>query len=100
MLNRWSRGDAADDCGQLEWADGLALDVRCGTGAGAGVSGPDVFVPESPRWLMKAGKPERARAALERIGSADYADRILREIAHTTERITIKSPMARCWLPR
>ncbi|MGP0745230.1 MFS transporter, partial [Escherichia coli] len=32
------------------------------------------FVPESPRWLMKAGKPERARAALERIGSADYAD--------------------------
>lgn len=22
------------------------------------------FVPESPRWLMKAGKPERARAAL------------------------------------
>lgn len=38
-------GDAADDCGQLEWADGLALDVRCGTGAGAGISGPDVFCP-------------------------------------------------------
>ena len=38
-------GDAADECGQLEWADGLALDVRCGTGAGAGVSGPDVFCP-------------------------------------------------------
>ncbi len=49
---------------------------------------------------MKAGKPERARAALERIGSADYADRILREIAHTWKRITIKSPTARCWLPR
>lgn len=48
---------------------------------------------------MKAGKPERARAALERIGSADYADRILREIAHTPKRITIKSPTARCWLP-
>ena len=44
------------------------------------------FVPESPRWLMKAGKPERARAALERIGSADYADRILRDIAHTLEK--------------
>lgn len=43
---------------------------------------------------MKAGKPERARAALERIGSADYADRILREIAHTLERITTKSPTA------
>ncbi|MGF7449281.1 MFS transporter, partial [Klebsiella michiganensis] len=44
------------------------------------------FVPESPRWLMKAGKPDRARAALERIGSADYADRILRDIAHTLEK--------------
>ena len=41
----WTGGDATDDCGQLEWADGLALDVRCGTGAGAGVSGPDVFCP-------------------------------------------------------
>lgn len=40
---------------------------------------------------MKAGKPERARAALERIGSADYADRILREIAHTTEKDNNKS---------
>ena len=79
-------GDAADDCGDLERADGLALDVRRGTGAGAGVFGADVFVPESPRWLMKAGKPDRARAALERIGSADYADRILRDIAHTLEK--------------
>lgn len=35
---------------------------------------------------MKAGKPDRARAALERIGSADYADRILRDIAHTLEK--------------
>ncbi|SQI96868.1 putative general substrate transporter [Klebsiella oxytoca] len=35
---------------------------------------------------MKAGKPERARAALERIGSADYADRILHDIAHTLEK--------------
>ncbi|MBW6187134.1 MFS transporter, partial [Pseudomonas aeruginosa] len=32
------------------------------------------------------GKPERARAALERIGSVDYADRILREIVHTLEK--------------
>ncbi|STW79871.1 putative general substrate transporter [Klebsiella michiganensis] len=59
------------------------------------------FVPESPRWLMKAGKPDRARAALERIGSADYADRILRDIApHAGKKITIKYPTARCWLRR
>ncbi len=41
------------------------------------------LVPESPRWLMKAGKPERARATLERIGSAAYASRTLEEIART-----------------
>ncbi|SQB28251.1 sugar transporter [Citrobacter koseri] len=41
------------------------------------------FVPESPRWLVKAGKPERARAMLQRIGSAEYAGQTLREIEHT-----------------
>jgi len=41
------------------------------------------LVPESPRWLMKAGKPERARDTLERIGSASYASQTLKEIAQT-----------------
>lgn len=41
------------------------------------------FVPESPRWLVKAGKPERARAMLLRIGSAEYAGQTLKEIEHT-----------------
>ncbi|MET6678814.1 sugar porter family MFS transporter [Citrobacter amalonaticus] len=41
------------------------------------------FVPESPRWLVKAGKPERARAMLQRIGSAEYAGQTLKEIEHT-----------------
>lgn len=40
-------------------------------------------VPESPRWLMKAGKERLARQTLERIGSPDYASRTLREIART-----------------
>ncbi|WP_312625002.1 sugar porter family MFS transporter [Scandinavium sp.] len=40
-------------------------------------------VPESPRWLMKAGKEARARQTLERIGSSDYATRTLKEIAQT-----------------
>lgn len=41
------------------------------------------IVPESPRWLMKAGKEARARKMLERIGSPEYASRTLNEIAHT-----------------
>lgn len=49
---------------------------------------------------MKAGKPERARAALERIGSADYADRILREIAHTTEKDNNKVSYGALLAPR
>ncbi len=49
---------------------------------------------------MKAGKPERARAALERIGSADYADRILREIAHTLEKDNNKVSYGALLAPR
>ncbi|WHP32563.1 sugar porter family MFS transporter [Trabulsiella odontotermitis] len=44
------------------------------------------FVPESPRWLMKAGKPERARTMLERIGSKGYAAQTLQDIAQTLQQ--------------
>ncbi|MFW0767536.1 sugar porter family MFS transporter [Trabulsiella odontotermitis] len=43
------------------------------------------FVPESPRWLVKAGKPERARTMLERIGSKGYAAQTLQDIAQTLQ---------------
>lgn len=48
------------------------------------------FVPESPRWLMKAGKREKARQMLERIGSRDYADQTLTDIEHTLAKDTQK----------
>lgn len=41
------------------------------------------LVPESPRWLVKNGKPERARAILARIGGAAFAERELGSIAAT-----------------
>ena len=44
------------------------------------------FVPESPRWLVKAGKADRARAMLQRIGSAEYAGQTLKEIEHTLQK--------------
>jgi sugar porter (SP) family MFS transporter len=44
------------------------------------------FVPESPRWLVKAGKVDRARAMLQRIGSAQYAGQTLKEIEYTLQK--------------
>ncbi len=40
-------------------------------------------VPESPRWLMKIGKGEKARRILERIGGAENAAREIAEIQGT-----------------
>jgi len=39
-----------------------------------------IFIPESPRWLVKAGFREKARTVLERIGGRDFADTELPEI--------------------
>ncbi len=42
-----------------------------------------LFVPESPRWLMKIGKSAQARIILRRIGGAAYAENALAEIEST-----------------
>ena len=41
------------------------------------------FVPESPRWLAKKGRSERARKVLDRIGGTAYAERSIRDIEAT-----------------
>jgi sugar porter (SP) family MFS transporter len=53
-----------------------------------------VFVPESPRWLAKNGKPDRARAILQKIGGGPYAANALKEIeatlANETEKVNFR----------
>jgi SP family sugar porter-like MFS transporter len=42
-----------------------------------------LFVPESPRWLAKNGKPEKAKSILGRIGGAAYAQQAIADIEST-----------------
>jgi sugar porter (SP) family MFS transporter len=42
-----------------------------------------LIVPESPRWLAKNGKPDRARNILKKIGGEDYAQAAVSDIEST-----------------
>jgi sugar porter (SP) family MFS transporter len=42
-----------------------------------------LFIPESPRWLIKAGEKEKASNTLSRIGGIEYAETRSREIEDT-----------------
>jgi len=39
-----------------------------------------MYLPESPRWLIKAGKNDEAKTIMERIGGADYSRQSLLSI--------------------
>ena len=39
-----------------------------------------IWLPESPRWLMKAGQPEKAKSVLSRIGAVTFVDTTLKAI--------------------
>ncbi len=42
-----------------------------------------LLIPESPRWLVKYGDPDRAHSILARIGGGEYADREVADIQQT-----------------
>jgi len=44
-----------------------------------------IFIPESPRWLVKAGFKEKALVVLDRIGGSDFAAFELKEIEKSLE---------------
>jgi len=44
-----------------------------------------IFIPESPRWLVKAGFREKARDILARIGGSEFASSELKEIEKSLE---------------
>lgn len=44
-----------------------------------------LLVPESPRWLVKNGHPEKAKRVLARVGGSEYADQVLNSIQSTLE---------------
>ncbi len=58
------------------------------------------FVPESPRWLARAGKNERAHQMLMRIGNKHYADETLDEIQQTLSKDTQKVAWSALWQPQ
>ncbi len=50
-----------------------------------------VLIPESPRWLVKNGLPDRARRVLARIGGAGFADAEVADIQSTLSGREIRS---------
>ena len=49
-----------------------------------------LVIPESPRWLVKNGQPDRARRVLAKIGGTVFADAEVRDIQSTLSRQEIQ----------
>lgn len=47
-----------------------------------------VFLPESPRWLVKAGKEQEAARILNRIGPSKFADDTMKDIERSQQHST------------
>ena len=58
------------------------------------------FVPESPRWLVRVGKSQRAHQMLMRIGNQRYADETIRDIEQTLSKDTQKVSWSALWHPK
>ncbi|MDN6450085.1 MAG: sugar porter family MFS transporter, partial [Enterobacterales bacterium] len=58
------------------------------------------LVPDSPRWLAKAGKPDKAERMLRRIGSAEYARETMADIRETLGVNTQKVAVSELLNPR
>jgi len=58
------------------------------------------LVPESPRWLVRAGRPDDARRMLARIGSASYAAHTLADIERTLQKESQKVAFSSLLAPK
>ncbi len=61
-----------------------------------------IFVPESPRWLVKAGRLEDATKIFQRIGNTAYVCSSLAAIGstfHTESKVNLRSVFSRAVLP-
>ncbi|MGZ3858728.1 MAG: sugar porter family MFS transporter [Flavisolibacter sp.] len=47
-----------------------------------------LWLPESPRWLISAGKTEKAKAILEKIGNRNFAEKTIQDINRSRQNAT------------